>query len=219
MGGWIASVFAYESPNRVNKLVLVGSGGARPRTIPSMTEFKPPSRDDIKERLASQTNPALHGELDQWADEDYANTQIPGALEAYQKILNHMNDGMNRVRYNTIRRFEHITSPTLVLWGKDDQTNALEMGEETHRLIKGSKLVVLDTDHFVPTQAPGRVQQGAAGVPVGPDDTAEAEQGAQRCAPCCLGGGYSMRPPPSTWMVLPMMCSESSLTRNRTTLA
>ena len=154
MGGWIASVFAYESPNRVNKLVLVGSGGARPRTIPSMTEFKPPSRDDIKERLASQTNPALHGELDQWADEDYANTQIPGALEAYQKILNHMNDGINRVRYNTIRRFEHITSPTLVLWGKDDQTNALEMGEETHRLIKGSKLVVLDTDHFVPTQDP-----------------------------------------------------------------
>ena len=154
MGGWIASVFAYESPNRVNKLVLVGSGGARPRTIPSMTEFKPPTRDDIKERLAGQTNPALHGELDQWADEDYANTQTPGALEAYQKILNHMNDGMNRVRYNTIRRFEHITSPTLVLWGKDDQTNALEMGEETHRLIKGSKLVVLDTDHFVPTQVP-----------------------------------------------------------------
>ena len=37
MGGWIASVFAYESPNRVNKLVLAASGGARPRTLSSMT--------------------------------------------------------------------------------------------------------------------------------------------------------------------------------------
>ena len=49
MGGWLASLFAYESPNRVNKLVLVGSGGTRTRTIPSMTEFQPPSQDQVRE--------------------------------------------------------------------------------------------------------------------------------------------------------------------------
>src|SRR6266571_9519447 len=39
MGGWVASVFAYESPERVNKLVLVASGGTATRTLPSMTQF------------------------------------------------------------------------------------------------------------------------------------------------------------------------------------
>ena len=159
MGGWIASVFAYESPQRVNKLVLVGSGGARPRTIPSMTEFQPPTRDQIREQLAERTDPKYEGDLDKSADDDYAKTQVPGSLGAYQKILSHMNDDMNRVRYNTIRRFPHIKVPTLVLWGKDDQTNALEMGEETHRLIEGSKMVVLDSGHYLPTQVPDQFNQ------------------------------------------------------------
>ena len=159
MGGWIASVFAYESPNRVKKLVLVDSGGARPRTLPSMTEFKPPTKEIIRKQMAERTNPSFHAELDKWTDEDYAKTQIPGALEAYRKILSHMNDNPNRIRYNTIRRFPHITAPTLVIWGKIDSTNALEMGEETHRLIKGSKMVVFDTDHFVPTKLPDQFNQ------------------------------------------------------------
>jgi len=154
MGGWVASVFAYESPDRVNRLVLVDSGGLRPRTLPSMTEFKPPTRETIRQQHAARTNPSYHGNLERWTEEDYAKTQIPGALEAYGKILSHMNDNLNRIRYNTVRRLPYITAPTLVIWGKKDQTNALEMGEETHRLIKGSKLVVLDADHFVPTQVP-----------------------------------------------------------------
>ena len=159
MGGWIASVFAYESPNRVNKLVLAASGGARPRTLASMTEFKPPTKETIKKQMAERTDPSYHAELDKWVEEDYAKTQIPGALEAYRKILAHMNDNPNRVRYNTIRRLPHITAPTLVLWGKNDQTNALEMGEETHRLIKGSKMVVFDAAHFLPTQVPESLNQ------------------------------------------------------------
>jgi pimeloyl-ACP methyl ester carboxylesterase len=47
----------------------------------------------------------------------------------------------------------------LVIWGKNDQTNALEMGEETHRLIKGSKMVVLEAGHFLPSQVPDQLNQ------------------------------------------------------------
>ena len=42
MGGWLASLFAYESAARLNKLVLVASGGAMPRQLKSMVEFQPP---------------------------------------------------------------------------------------------------------------------------------------------------------------------------------
>ncbi len=154
MGGWIASVFAYESPNRVNKLVLVGSGGTAIRTLPSMTEFKSPSKDEIKAQLEKRVKaPGI--DYNQLADEHFPRTQIPGALEAYQRILHHMNNPLTRQRYNTLRRLPCITAPTLVVWGRQDSTNALEMGENTARLIPGSKLVVIeDCDHFIPTEKP-----------------------------------------------------------------
>lgn len=154
MGGWIASAFAYESPNRVNKLVLVASGGTATRTLPSMTEFKPPSRDDLRARL-QKTVKAPNVDLDQLAGEQAKRTEIPDAVPAYQKILNHMNNPLTRARYNTLRRLPFITAPTLVVWGRQDSTNALEMGENTAKLIPSAKLVVLeDCDHFVPTEKP-----------------------------------------------------------------
>lgn len=154
MGGWVASVLAYESPNRVEKLVLVDSGGTATRTLPSMTEFQPPRRDDIRNQLAERVK-APGVDLDELADRDFKKTQVPGALEAYRRILQHMNNPLTRHRYNTLRRLPHIVAPTLIIWGRDDTTNALEMGETTQRLIRGSKLVVIDNcGHFVPTERP-----------------------------------------------------------------
>ena len=153
MGGWLASLFAYESPERVNKLVLVASGGAMPRQLKSRVEFKPPSRGQLLEQSQATVK---HGALDLEALADYkaALTGNPERLAAYQRVLNHMNNMETRSRYNTVRRFSHIPVPTLVVWGKNDQINALEMGEMTHQGIPGSKMVVLDCGHFVPTEAP-----------------------------------------------------------------
>ncbi len=92
-------------------------------------------------------------------EEDYAKAQIPGAVEAHQKIMTHMNDNLHPVRYNTIRRLAQITLPTLILWEKNDQTNALEMGEEIHSLIKGSKTVLYDAGHYLPTLVPDQFNQ------------------------------------------------------------
>ena len=154
MGGWIASLFAYESPERVNKLVLVASGGTATRTLPSMTGFKPPARDDLRARL-EKTVKAPGVDLDKLADEQAERANIPGAVEAYQKILNHMNNGLTRSRYNTLRRLPFIKAPTLVVWGRQDSTNALEMGENTAKLVPNAKLVVIDDcEHFIPTEKP-----------------------------------------------------------------
>jgi pimeloyl-ACP methyl ester carboxylesterase len=154
MGGWVASLFAYESPNRVNKLVLASSGGTATRTLASMTQFQPPTREQLRAQLALRVKaPGL--DLDALADREYAKAQIPGAVEAYQKILNHMNNGLTRQRYNTLRRLPCIKAPTLVVWGRQDSTNALEMGIKTHEAIPGSRLVVIeDCDHFIPTEQP-----------------------------------------------------------------
>jgi pimeloyl-ACP methyl ester carboxylesterase len=159
MGGWVASLFAYESPERVAKLVLVASGGTATRTLPSMTAFKPPTRDQLRAQLEARVKaPGVN--LDEVADQEFAKAQLPGAVEAYQKIMNHMNNGLTRARYNTLRRLPLIKAPTLVVWGRNDSTNALEMGQKTHELIPGCKLVVIENcDHFIPTEHPDEFNQ------------------------------------------------------------
>jgi pimeloyl-ACP methyl ester carboxylesterase len=153
MGGWLASLFAYESPERVDKLVLVDSGGAMPRQLQSMVEFQPPTRDSLLQMLTN-TVKKEGVDLEALADYHFKLSQNDTRLAAYRRILAHMNNMETRSRYNTVRRFGHLTMPTLVVWGKDDQVNALEMGEMTHEGISGSKMVVLDCGHFVPTEAP-----------------------------------------------------------------
>lgn len=160
MGGWVASVFAYESPNRVDKLVLVAPGGTATRTLPSMTAFKPPTREEIRRQLGERVK-APGVDLDALADEHHGRAQMPGAVEAYQRIMNHMNNHLTRVRYNTQRRLPYIKAPTLVVWGREDETNSFEkLGRLTHRLIPGAKLVVIeDCGHFVPTERPDEFNQ------------------------------------------------------------
>ena len=152
MGGWLASLFGYESPHRLNKLVLVAAGGAMPRQLRSMVEFKPPERSQVLESLKS-TVKAAGVDLEALADYNYALVDNPARLAAYRHVLSHMNNMETRERYNTVRRFPHISVPTLVVWGRNDQTNALEMGEMTHEGIPGSKMVVFDCGHFIPTEA------------------------------------------------------------------
>ncbi|MEX2430910.1 MAG: alpha/beta hydrolase [Dehalococcoidia bacterium] len=158
MGGWLASLFAYESPHRVNKLVLVASGGAMPRQLSSMVEFQPPSRDQVLKSVQGQIS-SEGVDLEALADYQYALAQDPERLGAYRRVLNHMNNMETRSRYNTVRRFPHINMPTLVVWGKDDKTNALEMGEMTHKGIKDSKMVVFDCGHGVPNEVPEQFNQ------------------------------------------------------------
>lgn len=154
MGGWVASLLAYESPNRVDRLVLVASGGTMTRPLGSMTTFEPPgSADEILRALVDQ-----RGHPDDAATAALARSQFeragrPGHVDSYRRILRHMTDPVHRARYNTVRRLPLISAPTLVVWGRHDDVNDLEMGRRTAGLVPGSELVVLDCGHFPMTQA------------------------------------------------------------------
>jgi pimeloyl-ACP methyl ester carboxylesterase len=123
-----------------------------------MVEFQPPTRDELFKMLKGRVN-GTGVDLEALADYHYALAQDPDRLAAYRRVLNHMNNMETRSRYNTVRRFPHITAPTLVVWGKDDQTNALEMGEMTQKHIKGSKMVAFDCGHGIPTEVPEEINK------------------------------------------------------------
>jgi pimeloyl-ACP methyl ester carboxylesterase len=154
MGGWLATLFAYESPNRVNKLVLVAAGGAATRPLQNMVDWTPPPAEGVRERISKRVaNAPIDGEpiVQQYVDK----VTNPEHTSAFAKVMKHMTNPMTRQRYHVVRRLPHISAPTLILWGRDDKVNDLSMGEAMQQGIKDSKLVVLDdTGHGVPQERP-----------------------------------------------------------------
>ncbi|MCL6633191.1 MAG: alpha/beta hydrolase [Alicyclobacillus herbarius] len=153
MGGWVAALLAYESPNRVRTLTLVGSGGMAERTLSTMTSFKPPAMDDILNHIL-KTSTLRGSDAMNLARRWYHRTQLPGALESYQRILKHMNHPVNRARYGLRRRLPHIECPILVVWGDEDDVNDLELGKALHALLPHSEMVILPGGHFIPSEKP-----------------------------------------------------------------
>lgn len=152
MGGWVASLLAYESPDRVDRLVLVAAGGVATRTPAMMQRFEMPEKEAFPRSVAERLAVPLEA-VGPLAELEWQTAVSPGALDAYRRLLAHMTDQETRVRYETRRRLPRVKAETLVLWGKDDKVNDLSMGETIAGLIPKATLQVLPCGHAVPTEA------------------------------------------------------------------
>ena len=154
LGGWIVTLLSYESPDRVSKVVNMDGGGIATRNLQNLVEFKVPSPEQIRSQIA-QRYPEGSVDVEELAAPSIAKIDLPGHEEAFAKVMRHMTNPMNRQRYNTLRRLPFIKAPTLVLWGRGNVNNTLQMGEETAEGIPGAKLVVHDNkDHGLPQHHP-----------------------------------------------------------------
>lgn len=153
MGGWVASLLAYESPERVDRLVLVGSGGLATRPLPMMTEFAPPSLVEVEAGLAARSA-APADEVAQWAEYGWRNVRSADPLDNYRRLLAHMIDPENRTLYNVRRRLPLIPAETLVVWGEDDDVNDISLGKEMAGLLPRATLTTLPCGHFPHTELP-----------------------------------------------------------------
>lgn len=159
MGGWILTLLSYESPERVLKAVNVAGGGAATRPLQNMVDFKVPEPDAIRQQYAHLVEMSgARANVDELAATFIAKRDLPGHPQAFAKVMKHMTNPITRQRYNTLRRMPRITTPTLVVWGRDDAVNALdETGKPTAERIPGARLVVYDkTGHSIPWEQPDR---------------------------------------------------------------
>ncbi len=151
MGGWLAGLLSYESPDRVDRVVVTGHNGVDPVPNEHMSNFRPPTDEAIREWVL-KTAKGSGVDAEAVAGARIRKAHEPGVVDAFAKIMRHMGDMSTRRRYDMVRRFPHITSPTLYIWGSKDRS--FPKAELAHKLTPNSQLLVLDCGHFVAMEVP-----------------------------------------------------------------
>ena len=156
MGAWIAALFAYESRERVDKLVITGNPGFVGGPNAHISNWHAPSDDEIRAWVLRVTQGA---EIDQEAliEEKLRKVREPGFVDAFARIMRHMGSTPNRQRYSLMRRLPHVTAPTLLLIGQTDP--ALPHAEQAQRVMPNARLAVLSAGHRLHIEIPDQVSQ------------------------------------------------------------
>jgi 2-hydroxy-6-oxonona-2,4-dienedioate hydrolase len=152
LGGWIAMQFALAHPEKVDRLVLVGSAGLTgerwggPKmTKESMLALNPTTREDMKKVMSVV-----------WANKQLVTDQF---VEQALTMKMRKNDGYTITQViESIARGEDfvdgrlgaLKAPTLIVWGREDALTPLAIGRALNADIKGSQLTVLEGCGHVP---------------------------------------------------------------------
>lgn len=142
LGGWIALDFTLRYPEMVDKLILVDSGGLA---------FKLPTA------ILNPSSLAGWRTLLQSAFYDKSRINDQFVVTVFTQHL-HDNDGYTIQRtlagleqaLPEDNRLKDVHTPTLIIWGREDELIGIELAEKFRAGIAGSKLVVLEHCGHVP---------------------------------------------------------------------
>lgn len=172
-GGWMAAHFAYQSPTRVGKLILMNAAGLNGTPSPGVGAVaKPPTLDQLKDGVrhaftdASKAPPAL---VESQGQAQFDALAQPGAQHSLDALLHQMLTPEIRARYMLQRRVGKITVPTLVFWGTGDVMDPYPTWTKEYEALKGdmtksskpwvipgAKYVLLPTGHNSHWEIPER---------------------------------------------------------------
>jgi len=157
MGGGTAIMFCVQHRQRVNKLLLVDPAGI-PNPLPLTGKFF--SLPGIGELFLGLSTDAVRRKNlgDLWIHNQELLTEsyfenvtrfhkIKGTTEASlailrQKFFDTLSDEIDRLGQENV--------PILIVWGREDKAVPLRCGQEMHRLLKGSRLEIIDDAGHVP---------------------------------------------------------------------
>ena len=141
LGGWVSALLSYESPQRVNKLVMMCSAGMNVPPAPDIHTEKIPSLEEIGEEIRKGFLDASRlpddSELRAMAMETKAVVDQPGALHSLDPWLHQMMTPNVRKRYLLQRRLSGIKVPTLVMWGEGDFMDPYPTWTKEYASLKG----------------------------------------------------------------------------------
>jgi len=158
-GGAVAATCALDYPQRVQKLVLIGTvNNNRPLNYKLMRVFGSPVFGDVVSPLLIGSRRLLRRRMKRVYD------RHEWALDERRVDARHLPlraAGTQRAIIRTVRRWDAerisreahlIHQPTLLLWGENDREIPLADGERLHEQIPGSRLIVFLNCGHVPQE-------------------------------------------------------------------
>lgn len=170
LGGGIAMQFAYQYPERIERLVLVCSGGLgedvswllRALTLPGAEYVMPllfPSfvrdaGDALRRRLSAFGLRAPRVE-EEW--QSYASLTDPATRQAFVKTLRAVIDLGGQSVSAHDRLYLADLLPTLIIWGEHDRIIPVSHAHAAHEAMPASELVLFErSGHFPHVEEPER---------------------------------------------------------------
>jgi len=151
MGGGTCILFAVQHRNRVNKMILVSSTGmpnplplmAKISNLPKVGEFMMGFKSNFIRKMALDINFIYDKGFitDSYFENVTRFHKIKGTTEVTLKIVRKQFFG---TLLNDIHRLGETDIPILIVWGRHDKSIPLERGQEMHRILKGSRLEILE---------------------------------------------------------------------------
>ncbi len=132
-GGKIASIVASET-NLVSKLILIDSAG-----LPARFNLR---KFILKVRYAKAKKKVAAGKLNSSYLDRFGSVDYKHASKTMRAVL------VKVVNENITKNLKRISIPTLIIWGRQDNDTPLYMAKTMRKVIKNSKLIVLDGGHF-----------------------------------------------------------------------
>jgi pimeloyl-ACP methyl ester carboxylesterase len=163
LGGSIAWNQALSYPQKVKQLILINSGGYPKKNEKGNIGFKLASMPVIGDVLVKFTPRSLIRKSveDVYADKSKVNDRL--VQRYYDLLLREGNrqatlDIFKQRKYANAEKIKSISTPTLIIWGKEDQLIDVSNAYLFKKDIQGSELVIIPkTGHVPMEEAPKEV--------------------------------------------------------------
>lgn len=170
LGGGIAMQFAYQYPERCERLVLVSSGGLgrdvswilRVLSLPGAELVLPIVTPRFVTERGNALSRWLHGKgvrpprvAEMW--QAYASLSEGENRQAFLRTLRSVVDASGQTVSARDRLYLTEAVPTLIIWGDDDPIIPVEHGIEAHAAMPASRLAIFEgVGHFPHVEVPDR---------------------------------------------------------------
>jgi pimeloyl-ACP methyl ester carboxylesterase len=174
LGGGITMQFAYQYPERCERMVLISSGGLGQDVTFLLRSLGLPGADLVAPLVLSSTTRDLALGLARWLGRrglkpspaqaamwrSYSGLTEPATRDAFIATVSAVIDQRGQRVSALERLYLARTMPTMLLWGENDRIIPLSHALAAHDEMPGSRLeIVGGAGHFVQLEKPGRVAE------------------------------------------------------------
>jgi pimeloyl-ACP methyl ester carboxylesterase len=170
-GGGVAMQFAYQFPERTERLILVASGGLGPEVTPAIRAITTPGFHQLMGLLTlpgirhagkaglialSRTGVPAARDLDEVA-EIYDSFRDPAVRAAIRHVVSAVVDWKGQIVTMADRAYLTEAMPMAVIWGRDDRVIPVRHASNAAALAPAARVEVIpDAGHFPHKDHPHR---------------------------------------------------------------